>query len=335
MLFSVEGNITKSTFNQPLWHPKEHLLTVFQREQKKVAIENWKATYAIQCASESGYLQVVKELINLEGIQVNSNAIIGGPPLILATRNGHAEIVAELLKHESIEINSTYLGENALYVACEYRHLKIVKMLLRKGINTTCISTIVGLTPLLIASRCGHVEILNKLLEHGIDINEEVSRWGNAFVVASEAGQLEMVNYLIMKGIDINCKTKLSEHLPDIPCNPWYSNHELGKTALIVAVETGRLEIVKVLLNHGVNVNITEQSGKSAVFHASMKGYPLILEELLKHGALLNNARKSYPEPETPLHIACKRGHLEIVRKLVKNGININAQYYENLYLHH
>ena len=47
--------------------PKRTLADSVSKRAKKVATENWKATYAFQCASESGYLQVVKELINLEG----------------------------------------------------------------------------------------------------------------------------------------------------------------------------------------------------------------------------------------------------------------------------
>jgi len=61
---------------------------------------------------------------------------------------------------------------------------------------------------------------------------------------------LEVVKLLLEKNSGVNAKDKD------------------GKTALILALENGRLDVAEALINAGADVNVGDDSGKTAVAYA-------------------------------------------------------------------
>jgi len=93
-------------------------------------------------------------------------------------------------------------------------------------------------------------------------------------------------------------------------------NIEVGNnTALMNASERGRIEIVKFLINAGANVNLQTNNNWTALMIASWTGYIEIVKLLIEAGANVN-LQNDYNE--TALTLASNRGHIEIV-KLLKN----------------
>lgn len=132
---------------------------------------------------------------------------------------------------------------------------------------------------------------------------------------------------------------------------------------LTTACARGQVEIVRVLLEHGYDVNDSGHrdapayvSRKSPLLAAASSGNPGICRLLLEFGAdptyrdawgrsalhwaanradvstvevVLQNARnvsETDDEGTTPLHIAAARGKSDVVRLLIKNGAEINAK---------
>ena len=96
-----------------------------------------------------------------------------------------------------------------------------------------------------------------------------------------------------------------------------------GWTALLYASENGRLEIVKYLVENGADVNAKGRiPNKTALMIASENGFLYIVKYLVEHGADVN-AKASWDK--TALILACECGHLEIVKYLVEHGADINA----------
>ena len=56
-------------------------------------------------------------------------------------------------------------------------------------------------------------------------------------------------------------------------------------TALIQAAHYGKLEVVKILLNKGADVNAKDASGDTALIQASHNNNPEVVEILKAHGA--------------------------------------------------
>lgn len=77
----------------------------------------------------------------------------------------------------------------------------------------------------------------------------------------------------------------------------------------------------KTLLDR-VDVNDSDEWGKTALHYACANGNDSMTDDLLHHGASVNQRDNN---GATPLHAACQRGHLSVVQKLITAKANVNA----------
>jgi cytochrome c len=94
-----------------------------------------------------------------------------------------------------------------------------------------------------------------------------------------------------------------------------------GVTALYIACEKGNLELARLLVSRGADVNIVVRLQRTPLYGALMGGYADIVGLLLENGADPNQVAKSQP----PLHIAAQNGCLQCVIDLVESGAEVNA----------
>ena len=117
-----------------------------------------------------------------------------------------------------------------------------------------------------------------------------------------------------------------------------------GNTPLHSACKNGYTEIVKILLESGINLNVNEKdnNGDTPLHSACKRGYTEIVELLLDAGknkssyakivqSLLNtginlNINEKDSNGDTPLHCACQRGYTEIVKLFLRAGANLNEK---------
>jgi ankyrin repeat protein len=86
---------------------------------------------------------------------------------------------------------------------------------------------------------------------------------------------------------------------------------------LCLACDRGHDDVVKYLLHIGCDPNTINASGPSKMstllYAAVGRGHTRIIDTLLK-----NNANPNSPFCDvTPLHLACSRGNMEVIRRLV------------------
>ncbi|MGL9757811.1 MAG: ankyrin repeat domain-containing protein [Wolbachia sp.] len=94
-------------------------------------------------------------------------------------------------------------------------------------------------------------------------------------------------------------------------------------TLLTIAAEYGHVDIVKVLLEKGANVNEKDFHGCTALHFAAKYGHVDIVEVLLKEGAKVDSVDQC---KRTPLHNAAENGYANIVNALIKAGANVNEK---------
>ena len=92
-------------------------------------------------------------------------------------------------------------------------------------------------------------------------------------------------------------------------------------TALHMAAHRGHTEIVKLLLDKRAQVDLTTNGG-TALLSAVLENHPKIVELLLTHGAPVNSTNSN---GFTALHIAAYRGYTEIVKLLLTHGAPVNS----------
>lgn len=95
-------------------------------------------------------------------------------------------------------------------------------------------------TPLILASSLGNFRLVRLFIEHGADVNAQSGRKGglSPLMYAAMGGNGEVAIYLIAKGADINMYS--------------WSN---SMTALMIASDYGQVNIVKILLSAGADIN--------------------------------------------------------------------------------
>ena len=106
-----------------------------------------------------------------------------------------------------------------------------------------------------------------------------------------------------------------------------------------MAVWSGHRSVVTRLIALGADVNHRTASGEAALHFAMLKDFVEIAEQLIDHGADVNvqtTAEKTdmydgFPEVcgESPLHIAARHGHAEMVRLLIARGARTDVTDHE------
>ena len=288
--------------------------------------------------------------------------MLGKTALVCASEKGYLEIVKCLVEHGTDINDEDCGGLSALTTAVMYNHLEIVKYFIEeKGMNINHKGS-KSWTILMAASVNGHLNIVKYLVEHGADINSKKDNGGTVLMEAScgrgDLENLKVIKYLVEeKGMDINVKDNegwttlmyainkenweivkyLIEHGADVN-----AKDKNGNTALILAIDTYRIavsysfysgreldyiETIKFLIYNGANVNIKNKIGETPL--SLSKGYP-ILTKLLKDKRRADFNIKDN-EGWTSLMHASRNRHLEVVKYLLEKGADIDAKYYGDL----
>ena len=93
--------------------------------------------------------------------------------------------------------------------------------------------------------------------------------------------------------------------------------------ALRWAAERGHKELIKPLLDNGVDVNSTDGLyGRPALHDAAANGHVDCLTTLIEHGADVDARAGGW----IPLHNVALRGHTECVTALLQHGADINSR---------
>lgn len=104
-------------------------------------------------------------------------------------------------------------------------------------------------------------------------------------------------------------------------------NHktQTDSTPLRAACFEGRLDVVEYLVTHGADINISNAFNNTCLMIAAYKGHTNVIEFLLKNGAKVNEKAKC---GATALHYASEMGHREICQLLLEHGAMLKNNEY-------
>ena len=138
------------------------------------------------------------------------------------------------------------------------------------------------------------------------------------FLIAVKQGDLKRVERLLRDAPEL-AQTQ-TEWSPSSTTRLW----PYGATALHWAAGTGDVELAKLLLAHGgdVNAGAPSRSGQTPLHEAVNMGQGELVQLLIEHGADVN---ASTGAGMTPLHNAALRNQLEIARLLINGGAEVTS----------
>ena len=225
-------------------------------------------------AIESNDIDKVKLIIE-SGEDINVTDGRGRTPLYYAAWFGRKEIAEYLIsKGADMTKGASWKGDNTpLHEAAEYGHINIVKLLLDKGVDPN-IRNYPGQTPLMFAIDECYPEIVKLLIKYGANINAKekngrapLGRW---WLVGRSSKSIESyretLKVLMNSGLDVNAK-----------CD---EDNGVIVTPLLVACNIGDIEMVKMLVLAGADVN-----AENPLAYAKDKGLKEIADFLIQHGA--------------------------------------------------
>lgn len=99
---------------------------------------------------------------------------------------------------------------------------------------------------------------------------------------------------------------------------------EKDNSRLLAAAESGLTDVVKELLEEGVDVNIRDKNGFTPLILAAERGFAATVQVLLDNNAEINT--KEYLFGRTALMWAVKNGHYETVKSLLKKHADVNIE---------
>src|SRR6266404_9518086 len=190
----------------------------------------------------------------------------GARELYYAALCGFHELVEHLI-HKYPQCASVCGGEvgTALHSASHAGHLRVVRSLLRHGVDTD-IRDESERRPLGYASTSGHCDVVQCLIVHGADVN---SRDDNDFTpldCAANMGHVDVIRVLLEHNADVNVQD-------NIGLTPLH-------TAIMYRVNPrgDYLQIVRLLLQHGANPNARDARHRTPLHSVSMSWSPSKLD---------------------------------------------------------
>ena len=235
------------------------------------------------CFVHENQVNRVEQLIGL-GANINvTHPRSRKTPLHMSSERGFEEITEVLLKHGANIDPKSDDGTTPLYAAIACGHISTVRLLIARGASVECLQ--------------GHFP-LHKAVKPGIESYVSCTRSG------SPSDYKHIIEVLLRQGFPVDDRL------------------DGGETALQKALLAGRVDIMKLLIDHGADPDASNIPGRTALHTASKYGELEMAELLINSGA---KANASDCTGRTALHTASKYGELEMAELLINSGAKADA----------
>ena len=230
-------------------------------------------------ASEKGHTKVVS-LLHDNAADVEYADLQGKTPLIYACKNGHATTVSALIK-DGAKVNSRdNKNSTSLMHSCKNGHLKIASVLIEAGADVN-LSNYRDETPLFISAFKGHTQCLALLLMHDANINHQNRFKQTPLMMACIENNNSCVKLLLHhfhRG-EATINVNLTDDTKKSALHYAYAGRQKPNVDLKI-----NTTIIKMLLDHEINVNLQDNKGYTILMYAAYHGTMDLIKPLVHAG---------------------------------------------------
>lgn len=247
-----------------------------------------------------------KQLLS-NGANVNAVDRNGVTPLLAAAHEGRLPLIEQLVT-AGAEINFVPLGLREFAMSRSSAPLSERELMAAASR---------GDTALIAAGRAGHIEVVDYLLQHDAKFDVANRQGEVVLFIAAAQGDQVLVKKLLDHGADANSleQGNRASHLS-------LARSAMGRDSVLIrAAQQGHLEVVRLLLGAGADVNHRGFMGRTALYSAVENGRMGVAGVLLEQGA---NAGQASMAGITPVMEAAKSGNPRLIQALLDKGADIN-----------
>ncbi|XP_036141417.1 ankyrin repeat domain-containing protein 16 [Monomorium pharaonis] len=159
-----------------------------------------------------------------------------------------------------------------------------------------------GWTPFLIACRTGDENVINTLLKYFPQCIDDRSYNGrSALHIAAFHGHERVINLLVASNADL-----------------LNAQDSSGSSPLHAAMKHENLNAAKCIIHLGADVNLVDKIGQTILHVATLTGNINAVDYILEHNLIDVNCEAAFGI--TPLKIAQRNNHVDIIKILTRNG---------------
>nr|XP_019935272.1 PREDICTED: ankyrin repeat and death domain-containing protein 1A [Paralichthys olivaceus] len=167
------------------------------------------------------------------------------------------------------------------------------------------------------AAGAGNEQALRLLLDHDTEVDERDIFGMNALLLASWFGHLKILQILVSCGAKLNCENKD------------------GLSMLHCAAQRGHIRVLEFIMEDLEDICL-DRVDKVTLICVSIISYFLALqvtEIIYINGCLF--VISGLQEENTAMHLAVKRGHTEVLHKIVETGVDVDERNIDGLTAFH
>lgn len=271
----------------------------------------------------------------------------GMNPISIACKCMDVEKAKELIQLPSSEVNKrdgdSHNG-TPIFWACENGLRSVMKLLLEKGADYK-LKDAGGWTLLTISANRGHLDVVQDLVALPIDVNDTNSCKWSPMMWAASNGNVAIVRCLLDAGATVYeprdhrhfdclllaCQNGHLGVLKEITKKypEWFKRDirsDASWTPLMCAVKNNHIEVVKYLIEHGVNAELRTHYGISAMHIAVSRETAQMSLDLLRALWPACDCNAIDDTGKSVLMWACSSGNLSSARELLERmGADVNA----------
>jgi ankyrin repeat protein len=274
-------------------------------------------------------LQKTVEMLLSSGINCDSKDAYQRTPLAWVSDCADIGVAKILIEHGTNINHIDGYSCTPIYWAAGFGNVPLVKLLLKNGARTD-IRDRSGLLALDWAVTRGHFAVARAFIENGVYTLDSklMSTWEIMLDLARDCGLIQVLTEknsnnhqcqrtLMDRAVRQGYQSEVERLLDAGVCIDAEDNQ--GGTPLLRAIDSGRLDMVKCLVNRGANIRHKDKLNRDMLHGGAVNGQANIIQFLLEIDDSLDVNRKD-ENSYTALHDAVRKGHVEVVKVLLAHG---------------
>ncbi|KAL1253882.1 hypothetical protein QQF64_016111 [Cirrhinus molitorella] len=270
--------------------------------------------------------------------------------LLQCVQDGDKPYIEKLISmgvHDLINLTEPCEGNGVLHLASVSNKPDMLGFLIAQGAHPD-MQDRRGRTPLMLAAELGYDGIVSLLAKNNADM-KLVDKEGKGllfYCIHPTKRHMHCLQVALNSNADVNNVSETGMPVFLLACeqaqdcegmclsilergaDPNATNQETGRTALMEATRAGAIDLVRVILRKGGNVNALDKKRFHAAHFAAEKGFFEIIKVLSAYAADFGAVTS---EGDTPLHFAASGGYTDCCRFLAQRGCNPKLKNQEGL----